>query len=170
MKILIPVLAVLLGVFAYIKFAMEDAPQEEDSPPAQSVVPIWQQPIPQGTKLVEAGLAKINVKLVRRNEGDRYWMDFHVTEEHGYMVDGITVQFWYRFQDEESGDIIADPHKVNYFVKQRLGFNETLVESTPLLELEFNHIARERVGASTGENWGTRVIKYVRAMEKVETD
>lgn len=166
MKILIVVLALLLGVTAYVTWNSKDATSKLDSPPAQSHVPIWEQPLSEGVKLVESGLAKINVKLVRRNEGDRYWMDFHVTEEHGYMVDGVTVQFWYRFKDRESGDIINDPHKVNYFVKNRLGSNATLVESTPLLELEFQHIALERIGASTGANWGSKVIKYSRAMEQ----
>jgi hypothetical protein len=165
MKILIAVLALLLGVAAYVTLTAKDVKDDVPAGQVQSQVPIWQQPIPEGTKLVESGLAKINVKPVRRNEGDRYWMEFHVTEEHGYMVDGITVQFWYRFKDAESGDMIDDPHKVGYFVKGRLGFNETLVESTPLLDLEFEHLGRERLEASTGANWGTKVIKYSRAME-----
>ncbi|GJM25754.1 MAG: hypothetical protein DHS20C16_21690 [Phycisphaerae bacterium] len=165
MKILIAVLALLLGVAAYVTLTARDVEDDVPTGQVQSNIPIWRQPIPEGAKLVESGLAKINVKPVRRNEGDRYKIDFHVTEEHGYMVDGITVQFWYRFKDSESGDVIDDPHKVNYFVKGRLGFNETLVESTPLTDLEFEHLGRERLGASTGENWGTKVVKYARAME-----
>ncbi len=165
MKILIGVLAVLLGAAVYMTMTGTSSTPEAAPQQTESNVPLWQQPIPEGTKLVESGLAKINVKPVRRNEGDRCVMDFHVTEEHGYMVDGITVKFWYKFKDAESGDVIEDPHTINYYIKGRLGFNETLVESTPLLDLEFNHLNFDEVRASTGDNWGTSVVKYARAME-----
>ncbi len=164
MKILLVVLVVLLGVAGYVAYVGKDAKPEVV--PSEAVVntPLWQQPIPEGAKLVEEGLAKIHVKPVRRNEGNRNWMDFHITEEHGYMVDGITVRFWYRFKDKESGDWIDDVRKIDYFVKKRLGFNETLVESTPLMTLEFEHLGPE-VAVSTGENWNVQVVKYSRAME-----
>ncbi|HNO77891.1 MAG TPA: hypothetical protein PKN33_07500 [Phycisphaerae bacterium] len=168
MKILIGVLAIALGVAAYLTLTSKSADEVAEDTQFKPELPIWEQPLPDNVKLVESGLAKINVKPVRRNEGERRMLDFHITEEHGYMVDGITVQFWYRFKDPESGDIIDDPHKVNYFVKDRLEANETLVQSTPLLELEFKHLGNERVTASTDENWVTRVIKYSRAMEPVK--
>ncbi len=168
MKIIIAVLAVLLGAAAYLTLTASDAPDDGVVQPAKSQVPVWEEPIPEGTKLVEAGLAKIHVKPVRRNEDDRCWIDFHITEEHGYMVDGINLKFWYRFKDTESGDIIEDPYKIGYFVKTRLGFNETLVESTPLLEIEFKHIDRAEIAATIGDNWGTQVTKYGRAIEPIK--
>lgn len=166
MKIVIAVLAMLLGVAAYFTLTAKEDTGEDSQPAPVSVKPLWEQPIPEGTRLVKDGLPKVNVKAVRRNEGNRSWIDFHLTEEHGYMVDGITVRFWYRFKDEESGDIINDTHRVRYFVKQRLESNATLVESTPLLDLEFEHLGKV-VTASTSENWGCEFVDYVRAMEPI---
>ncbi len=166
MKILIAILAMILGVAAYFTLTAKETPEDDVQSEVVVNVPIWEQPIPEGTRLVDKGLAKINVKTVRRNEGNRSWMDFHVTEEHGYMVDGITVRFWYRFKDAESGDIINDTHRVDYFVKNRLEPNATLVESTPLLDLEFEHLGPVVTG-STNENWDCQVVTYVRAMEPI---
>lgn len=164
MKILISILAMVLGVVAYFTLAGKSTTTEESQPVAASNVPIWEQPIPDGTKLVTEGLARINVKLVRRDEGNRNWMDFHITEEHGYMVDGITIRFWYQFKDEESGDLIADTHTVDYFVKNRLEPNATLVESTPLLDIEFSHLGTA-MPVSTSDNWVAQVVAFSRAME-----
>ena len=151
----------LVAEFAAIKESkvMPEGPSEEEK------TPLWEKEIPEGTKLVEgdAPPPKLNVVASRRNEGPHSLLEFQVSEEHGYMVDGILLQFWYHEKDAETGEWIEDSKRIGYFVKKRLGFNETVVDSTPLLDVEFQHLGID-LSATTTENWLVSVASYARAM------
>ena len=163
MKGLLVILVILVVVFVVVTLTGEDAEQAA-SAPAPENLPIWRQPIPPGTRLVDSADVDLNIEATRRDKGTQTLLEFRITEEHGYMVDGIRLNFWYRFQDDETGEWIDDPNEVEHFIKTRLGFNETLVDSTPLLDVEFRHLGSD-LATSTTKDWGVRLVSIVRAME-----
>ena len=144
-------------------------PSEPEQPESKATmhVPIWNQPIPAGTELLPDGTGKVNVTARRRTNGQQNLIEFEISEEHGYMVDGINLEFWYRFKDKDTGEWVDDTKMIGFFVKDRLPFNETLVPSTALLPIEFKHLGAD-LAASTAENWGVRVVDYHRAMKRVD--
>jgi len=169
---------IVVGFVVYFVFVRDKGPQMttefsaiaekakvSDTSAAEGDTAPWEQDIPAGTKLVEKDAAppKLNVVAARRDEGAHSLLEFEISEEHGYMVDGILLEFWYRKKNEETGEWVKDSKRVGFFIKQRLGFNETIVDSTPLLDIEFEHLGID-LAATTTENWQARVVNYTRAM------
>jgi hypothetical protein len=166
MKPLLLLLVLLLGVGVYMLLVKEDP--NAKSGPAQPVtqgVPIWEQPIPDGTELVDKKDVRLNVRAERRDANNKNLLDFHITEEHGYMVDGARVEFWYRFKDEDTDEWIEDSNRISHFIRDRLPFNDTLVTSTVLRPIEFRDLGAD-LATTTTENWGVRIIDFSRAMRK----
>ena len=164
MKGLLAILVLLAIVYLVVTFTGDDGEQAAATP-APKTLPLWDQPIPDGTRLVDNDRVSVNVEATRRNKGNQMLLEFRITEEHGYMVDGIRLNFRYRFQDEESGEWIDDVNAVEHFITERLDFDGELVDSTPLLDTEFKHLGSD-LKASKSDDWGVEVIAFVRAMER----
>jgi len=158
---------VILSTSLLLAGGCEPSEPEQTESQATTHVPIWNQPIPAGTELLPDGAGKIGVTVRRRTNGQQNLIEFELSEEHGYMVDGINIEFWYRFKDTDTGEWVDDTKKIGFFVKDRLPFNETIVLATALLPIEFKHLGAD-LAASTGENWGARVVDYHRAMKNVD--
>jgi hypothetical protein len=143
-----------------------DAPMQP-TPSPKINTPIWEQPIPEGmTLLPEDAPVKLRIKWERVNRGSQARIEFHITEESGYMVDGVELIFWYRSKND-AGEWVEDGRPVNFFVPDRLMPGETVVTSTPLLHAEFVHLNTD-LAATTTENWLAEIVGYRRAMEKVQ--
>jgi len=164
--VLLVLLLVGVGLYMFLKPANSAAPNNATNTPSShtQVVPIWEQDVPDDMEVVAEGEAVVHVRPVRRNANGKPYMDLHLTEEHGYAVDGIQVQFWYQFKDEDTGELIEDPKKVTFFIKDRLPANETLVASTVLLPVEFRNSGID-LPTTTTEDWGAKVIAIKRAMK-----
>jgi hypothetical protein len=126
--------------------------------------PIWEKEAPAGWQEITDKPVNVQVDWERVQKGSQSLLQFHLTEEHGYMVDGISLEFWYRFKDEKTGAWVDDPKKIGFFVPNRLEPKKTLVASTPLLDIEFKHLGAD-LGASKKENWGVKYVANMRAME-----
>jgi len=163
--LLIIVMLVLVGVLVFVQTRPKTEPASPPSPSIQAGAAAWQGDIPEGTTLVPKGQARLNVQPMRRTDGNKVYLDFHITEEHGYMVDGVRVEFWYRYKDDDSDAWIEDSKRVDFFIRERLPFNETLVASTVLLNEEFEHLKLD-LAATTTENWQVRIVDYNRAMQR----
>jgi hypothetical protein len=164
MKVAVFIVLILALVGALVYQNTQSKQAAAPTPTPQLNTPEWDSGIPANAKEVKGRTPKINVVTVRRNNGTQSVLEFHITEEHGYMVDAIQLRFNYRFQDPETGDWIQDPKRIDYFVNQRLGFNETLVANTVLLDMEFQHLGID-LSATTTENWEVEVIGFGRVME-----
>lgn len=163
MKVLLPVLLLLVGVLLYVTLGPKPAPSPTPTPVGEQSKLPWDQPAPAGTEPVANGDVRLHVSAERRNENGRINLDFHVTEEHGYMVDGVRLYFWYRFKDEDSGEWVDDALRIDHLIRDRLGCNETLVASTIILDAEYRDRGID-LAATTSENWGVQVIGFARAM------
>ena len=163
MKILIVILVALLAVGGYV-YVQNQSPTPPTPTSKPAPLPIWDQPLPDNLQEVEGKNVNINITPVRVNKGKQAVLEFHITEEHGYMVDGIKLRFWYKFKDEDSGEWIEDTRKISHFVNKRLKANETLVDSTVLISAEFDHLAID-LTATTTENWSVEFENYMRAAE-----
>jgi hypothetical protein len=163
--LLLLTLLIVAGVFLYMSFAPVPVPAPTPTPAAQQGDAAWQAPIPEGTELLPDGQARLHVRPVRSNENGKVLLEFHITEENGYMVDGIRVQFWPRLTNEATGERVDSPQRVDYFIRERLEFNDTLVASTALLEAEYEGLDID-LAATDSDDWGARVVGYVRAMRR----
>ncbi len=166
MKALIAVLLVAVGIAVAYSLYTKDAPVHPPADKSQNL-PIWRQPLPAGTVPVPAEQVKLNVRIERRDQGDRHEVVFYINEEHGYLVDGIRLHFWYRFKDEDTGEWIDDINRVEHFVRDRLEFNETLVTSTTLRKPDYPGLGVD-VMTTTTDDWGVAVVNFERAARKVE--
>ena len=166
MKVLVVLLLVLAAVVGYMYVINPSAsnPTPEPVEEAQTHQAYWEEPIPAGTELVEKTLPRFNVVTVRRSDTPQNILEFQITEEHGFMVDGIRIEFWYCFVDDETGELIEDVNSVEHVCTKRLGFNETLVDSTPLIDDEFRYLGID-LAETTSENWKARVMDFARAMK-----
>ncbi len=168
LKVLVVILIVLVIAFVYVT-RTEKSPQDMPEPVGEDTKQgYWEKPIPEGTRLVTDRTPKFNVEVVRRNEGTQPVLEFHITEEHGFMVDGISVEFWFRFKDDDTGEWIDDTKTIKYLCRARLGFNETLVDKTVLLDTEFQHLGIDLL-STTSDNWGAQVVEWMRVMEPAGT-
>lgn len=159
----------ILFVIAFAAIVAVAGCEPKEGGPTESPeihTPIFEQPIPAGTELVTDGSVKLNVQHRRVTNGSQEKLEFTITEEHGYAVDGTHLAFWYRSKNDK-GEWVDDPKEIGFFVKDRLGFNDTLTVSTALIPLEFEHLGID-LGATTDENWGVRVKDPGRVMKKVE--
>jgi len=141
------------------------AATEESSAPNANL-PYWEQPLPSGYKLLEEGKSpKFDVRCVRVFDKPQDILEFHVTEEHGWAADGVRIEFWYRFKDADSGEWIEDTmNAVAHVARKRLDFNDTLVDFTTLLPIEYRHLKLDP-GETDSENWQAKVVDYARVME-----
>ncbi len=103
-----------------------------------------------------------NVDVELRFEGEKAFIDFTISEAHGWYTDHMYIDFWYVRQDD-NGDWhqVGDP--VRYMCHNYLKFGETLVEYTTLYDLEFPELDVDdggRVDWGTAENWRARVGEY----------
>ncbi len=163
MKVLIVILVALLAVGGYV-YVQNQSPPPPTPTSAPAPIPVWQQPLPDNMQKVDEGNVDISITPVRVNKGKQAVLEFHITEKHGYMVDGIKLRFWYKFKDEDSGEWIEDTKKISHFVNKRLEPNETLIDSTVLIEAEFKHLAIDLTATAT-ENWSVEFEDYMRAGE-----
>ncbi|MCB9849527.1 MAG: hypothetical protein H6817_02345 [Phycisphaerales bacterium] len=168
MKPLILIVLLVAAVAGYLVFTSGSgsnptttAPQGSAQP--TNALPIWQQPLPPNTELVPEGQAKLHVEVVRRNENNKAYLDFNISEEHGYMVDGVQVEFWFRFKDEDSGEWIESTNRNVFFVRERVPANETLVASTILRDMDYRNEGID-LPATVSEDWGARILEYTRAI------
>ncbi len=162
MKVAIVIIVLAAAAAVFFMNAGKTAPAPVST--AQTIVPIYEQPIPEEWQKVEGKPVNINVTPVRVNKGSQAILEFHMSEEHGYAVDAINLEFTYRYKDDDSGEWIQAGRPVGYFVKKRLEFNETLVDNTVLLSVEFEGVVPD-LQATTVDNWTVRVLDYGRAME-----
>ncbi|HRX85581.1 MAG TPA: hypothetical protein P5572_11235 [Phycisphaerae bacterium] len=164
MKPLIIVLVLLVGVLAYtlLKPSADQSAATSTAPTLNK--PIWEQPIPEGTELVPAGEAAINVRVGRRNENNKALIDFDLSEEHGYAVDGIRLT--YRYVGAGNADKPAATSKaIGYLVPQRLDFDSTLKTSTVLMDVEFKDLDVD-LAKTTAADWEATVVTYERAIRR----
>lgn len=166
MKPLILIALLLVGILLYTMLRTEPAPAPTAAPKLTQGDAIWDQPLPEGTEQLPEGAARVHVAVARRNEGGKNYLDFQLSEEHGYMVDGVRVEFWFRFKDEDTGEWIEDTNRIDHLIRERIPFNETLVSSTVLLDLDFRDQGID-LASTTTENWGARVVNYSRAMRRI---
>jgi hypothetical protein len=126
--------------------------------------PEWEKPLPPGARELKKSdpTPKFTVVTRRRDVGKQARLEFEITEEHGYLVDGIRVFFWYREEDPETGEWKRDERRIEHFIKDRLNFNDTLVTSTTPREIEFRHIGVP-VSETTSDNWEAEVVHFFRA-------
>lgn len=146
-------------------FACDKSKQAATEPPSPTTAPpVWEEPIPAGWTEIKDKPVNVKVDWVRTNKGQQNILEFHLTEEHGYAVDGVNLEFWYRFKSEKGDEWVDDAKRVGFFVRERLMPKQTLVASTVLLPIEFKHIGPD-LAASTRDNWGVECVGHLRAME-----
>jgi len=97
----------------------------------------------------------INVDVELSKEGPRSVLTFTITEKHGWYVDYIYVEFWY-VEIGEDGTEKQVGDSIKYLCHHYLGFGETLVEKTTLLDIEFPELD----DFGTTENWRATVQKW----------
>jgi len=133
--------------------------------PANRKLPYWEEPLPPGYKLLGEGKTpKFHVVCERIMDKPQDILQFEITEEHAWAADGIRINFWYRFKDPDSGEWIEDTHRVAHVARERLDFNQTLIEFTTLLPIEYRHLGLDP-GETTTENWRAEVVEWARVME-----
>jgi hypothetical protein len=128
----------------------------------------WEGDFP-GMKEIDPALAEFDVQIERRNEGPQYRLYFHVTEKNGHAAAGITVAFWYRYKDDDTGQWVDHPKQITFFMKKPLMPNQTLTDYTTLWEAEWrDQVDFKEVVASTSENWQGKVVNCMRLMTKAD--
>jgi hypothetical protein len=167
--IVLIVVAAGLAVFLFTRKTGDNTTITEATSQPKSNTAYWNEPLPSGYKLLEDGKTpKFDVECVRIFDKPQDILEFHVTEEHGWAADGIRLEFWYRFKDEDSGEWIDDKmNAVAHVARKRLDFNETLVEFTTLLPIEYRHL-KINLGDTNSENWHAEVVDWARVMEPAD--
>lgn len=155
-RIVAVVIVLGLAIFVYTQRKSVEAQDANDNTPVTEKFdqePKFLDPTIQGVEPATA--PKINVGLELRHEGLRNVLYFTVTEEHGWYVDHVYIEFWY-VQTDENGEErkLGDP--VVYLCHNFLGYGKTLVEGTTLLDVEFPELEGNY---GTTENWRARIQK-----------
>lgn len=165
--IVLLLIAAGLAVFLFTR----KPPAADDSgraQPANIKIPYWEEELPPGYKeLGEGKTPKFNVVCERIHDKPQTILQFHVTEEHGWAADGLRIEFWYKFKDEDGGEWIEDTDpkgRVAHVARERLEFNETLTEFTSLLPIQYRHLNLDPKDTDS-ENWKAEVVGWVRVME-----
>lgn len=164
MKVLVVVLVVLVAIGGYMLLGGNSADKAPSPTPVAVVAPIWEQPLPAGMELVPEKDVALKVQHTRRNDKGKVILDFEISEEHGYAVDGINVGFAYIGKDAkpEGGAEVESPVVV-YFVPERLEAGKKLAASTVLVDLEYQDLNLDLPSTKT-EDWESDIVSFSRAM------
>jgi len=109
-------------------------------------------------------LPEFQVQVTPKKVGGQNKLEFAMTEAHGWWVNHIYVEAWYRELNEETGEWERKMERpVQYLCKDVLRFNETLVEETTLTDPELDDIGGD---PGTTENWEGRIYKWHKIFKK----
>jgi len=159
-----PLLFILLALLAAVAlYALNQRRAHEQAPLAADEdgwtvrdpkdLPPWERPLPEGS--VDPPVhEEFDVQVEFRHEGPRNVVYFFITERHGFLADGVYVDFWHQHQDPDTGEWVQDSPPISFLCRQRLEFGGSLTDNTTLTELELEEIHTD-LGAS--ENWAARV-------------
>ncbi|HEY3243928.1 MAG TPA: hypothetical protein VGM03_11315 [Phycisphaerae bacterium] len=164
-------LVALIAVVTYAVIRLRTAPnaprEEEDlsSMPATAALPPWEQPDPPNSRNPDV-TPEFDLQVELHREGPRNVLYFYITERHGFLADGILVEFWHQRLDPATGEWIQDGTKIGYQCRGRLDFGGSLVENTTLTELEMSEVG----DVGTSENWQARVAACLRVKARAPAE
>jgi len=88
-------------------------------------------------------------------------LDFWVTETHGYFVETIKLEIWYK--EKPDMELEDSPFHIEQHFEAYITAGETLKLCMELVPAELRHVPQ---GMGVSENWGARVGYYHRAREE----